>query len=107
MTSKIVAYITRQRGSKTQLLVFEHIDFPDAGVQVPKGTVEPGEAIEHAAAREIREETGLTQLDGLRYIGKMIQPPFAEGSESEQWNFFTMNVDADAPDTWVLCRRQG
>lgn len=49
----------------------------------------------------MREETGLTRLDGLHRIGAIIQPPFAEGSESEQWNFFTMNVDADAPDTWV------
>ncbi len=54
MTRKVLAYITRQRGNETQLLVFEHLDFPDAGVQVPKGTVEPGEAIERAAQREVR-----------------------------------------------------
>ncbi len=101
MTRKSIAYITRQRGSKTQLLVFEHVDFPDAGVQVPKGTVEPGEAIEHAAAREVREETGLTQLDGLHYVGALIQPPFADGGENEERNFFLVHVDGDVPDTWV------
>ncbi len=101
MTAKVIAYITRQRGSETQLLVFEHVDFPEAGVQVPKGTVEPGEAIEHAARREVCEETGLTQLDGLCYIGAMIQPPLAVGGESEEWNFFAMTVDGNVADEWI------
>ncbi len=54
MTAKILAYITRQRGSETQLLVFGQVDFPEAGVQVPEGTVKSGEAIERAAQREVR-----------------------------------------------------
>lgn len=54
---KVIAYITRGRGGETRLLVFEHVDNPDAGVQVPKGTVEPGETLENAARREVREES--------------------------------------------------
>ncbi len=101
MISKILIYITRQHDGETQLLVFEHLDFPDAGVQVPKGTVEPGETIEFAAQREMREETGLTQLDGLHCIGSIIQPPFVEGEGSEERNFFAMNVDGGVPDSWI------
>ncbi len=101
MTRKILAYITRQRGNQNELLVFEHLDFPDAGVQVPKGTVEPGEATDSAARREVHEETGLTKLDGLQRIGATIQPPFVEGGESEEWNFFAMRMDGDVPDSWT------
>jgi ADP-ribose pyrophosphatase YjhB (NUDIX family) len=40
-------------------LVFAHRDFPEAGIQVPAGTVAPGEAPEAAAWRELLEESGL------------------------------------------------
>lgn len=41
MTSikKVYSYITHQ----DLLLLFVHVDFPEAGIQVPGGTVEPGE----------------------------------------------------------------
>ena len=98
MIAKVIAYITRERVGETQLLVFEHVDQPDAGVQVPKGTMEQGESPVDAARREVREETGLTQVDGLKHIGKIIQTEFGE---PEEWNFFAMALDGDAPDSWV------
>ncbi len=70
-------------------------------MQVPKGTVELGEAIEIAARREVREETGLAELAGLHYIGAITQRSFSHGGESEDWNFFAMNVDGDVPDNWI------
>lgn len=59
---KVVAYITRQVEGRQQLLVFTHRDEPEAGLQVPAGTVEEGETIEAALFREIAEETGLTDI---------------------------------------------
>jgi 8-oxo-dGTP pyrophosphatase MutT (NUDIX family) len=56
---KVYAYITSPEG---QLLVFEHVDFPEAGVQVPGGTVEVGESVDAAVIREAEEETGLSDL---------------------------------------------
>lgn len=38
---KVYAYLTYGR----QLLVFKHTDYPEAGLQVPGGTVETGEDI--------------------------------------------------------------
>ena len=62
MKHKVLAYITRERDGRRELLTFTHRDHPEAGVQVPAGTVEPGQAIEAALFREIREESGLTNL---------------------------------------------
>ena len=36
---------------------------------LPKGTCEPGEAVDACAAREVREEVGIQQLDVLRALG--------------------------------------
>ncbi|MBI1802321.1 MAG: NUDIX domain-containing protein [Chloroflexi bacterium] len=60
MVEKVVAYITREKNGNRELLVFKHSDYPDAGIQVPAGTVEPGELPEQALWREVSEETGHT-----------------------------------------------
>ena len=62
---KVLAYITH-RG---RLLVFRQPDFPEAGIQVPGGSVEPGEALEAAVLREALEETGLDGLQLVRFLG--------------------------------------
>jgi hypothetical protein len=48
MILKVLAYITRTRNGQTQLLVFDHGDDPQAGTQVPAGTVEESETVEAA-----------------------------------------------------------
>lgn len=59
MIHKAYAYVVRQHNNTQQLLVFKHQQIPAAGVQVPKGTVEPGEEWAEAVLREVEEETGL------------------------------------------------
>lgn len=61
--TKVLAYIIYN----DKLLVFRHRDYPEAGVQVPAGTVESGESIETALFREILEESGITK-DELRLV---------------------------------------
>ena len=53
---KAVAAVVRDYGRGSELLVFRH---PFAGVQLPKGTVEPKEAYAAAALRELHEDSGL------------------------------------------------
>lgn len=65
--AKALAYITHGQ----RLLVFRQPDFPDAGIQVPGGSVEAGEALEAAALREAREETGLGELVVQSYLGSV------------------------------------
>lgn len=52
---KVTAFVVT-RDEPRHLLVFKH---PTAGLQLPAGTVEPGEAPVAAAKREVWEETGV------------------------------------------------
>jgi 8-oxo-dGTP pyrophosphatase MutT (NUDIX family) len=63
---KVTAFITLSTPDGSYLLLFEH---PHAGIQIPAGTVEPGETPESAAVREAAEETGLTALTLRRALG--------------------------------------
>lgn len=65
VVEKVAIYVTW--GSR--LLVFSHPHEPEAGIQVPGGTVEPNEPLDDAAIREAREETGLDHLELKAYLG--------------------------------------
>ena len=64
--NKVYAYITR----RNQLLVFSHIDFPEAGVQGQGGTMKDGEPPDVEVMREASEETGLEGLRMASYLGE-------------------------------------
>ena len=63
---KVTAIITRERDELRELLVFKH---PNAGVQIPAGTVECGENPETAVMREVCEETCLQFVKIEKYLG--------------------------------------
>jgi 8-oxo-dGTP pyrophosphatase MutT (NUDIX family) len=65
---KVTTFITRERKGLLELLLFEH---PNAGIQIPAGTMEEGEVPEESALREAGEESGLSQLELVNYIGSM------------------------------------
>ncbi|MGB4872936.1 MAG: NUDIX domain-containing protein [Candidatus Promineifilaceae bacterium] len=65
---KVAAYITQA----DWLLVFSEPDYPAAGIQIPGGTVEPGEDPDRAMLREAEEETGLTGLQIRRFLGTRV-----------------------------------
>src|SRR6185503_15082222 len=69
---KVSAFITRDGARGRELLVFRH-DNPAAGVQVPAGTVEPGEPFDHAVLREAWEESGLAALRIIRPLGLLVE----------------------------------
>ncbi|MFC6904140.1 NUDIX hydrolase [Halalkalicoccus tibetensis] len=58
-SQKAYAYVTRANGDGRELLVFRERADPDAGIQVPKGGIDDGEAPCRAVRRELREEAGL------------------------------------------------
>jgi 8-oxo-dGTP diphosphatase len=94
---KAFAYITRG----DQLLVFSHPLEPDAGIQVPAGTMEDGEAPEDAVMREAQEETGLTCLSLVRFLGEqMLERSDVGLDEIHHRYFFHLRCEEETPATW-------
>lgn len=93
---KVYGYITRLKGNKIQVLVFRHSN-PEAGIQIPKGTVEVEEDINSAIVREIKEETGLQKFK----VEKLIAEDFWKNDDGSihQRFFYKINV-MDALDEW-------
>lgn len=95
--NKVFAYITHQ----DRLLVFSHPDFPEAGIQVPAGTVEQGETLQEAVLREAYEETGLVGLRLIGYLGSCSYDMSAWGGHpSQQRHFFHLELDGEPPSLW-------
>lgn len=96
---KCVMYITRGN----RLLVFDHVDAPEAGTQVPAGTLRYGESPEIAALREAREETGLMQLrmDGL--LGERILDlrPYGKAQIHRRFFYHLICEEDEVQDRWL------
>lgn len=90
-TQKVVCYVVH-RG---HLLVFTHRDVPVlvAGVQVPAGSIEPGETPADAAVRETLEETGL-RASVERALGVEEYDISPMRFEIATRHFFLLRVDA-------------
>ena len=99
---KVVAYITRGDG----LLVFTHRDIPEAGVQVPAGTVEMDETPGAAVLREVHEETGLTPtaVRNTAFLGRCL---WKAGPYCHDRYFYHFLLAAPAPDVWLHYETSG
>jgi 8-oxo-dGTP pyrophosphatase MutT (NUDIX family) len=94
---KVYAYITY----KDKLLVFKHTQYPEAGIQVPGGTVEDDESPESAVIREVREETGLDKLEILSYLGMQLYDLSKIGeTELQHRHFFHLTYTGPNIDVW-------
>ena len=95
---KVVAYVTQG----DRLLVFRHTRHPEAGIQVPAGTIEEGESPEQAALREAREETGLDDLEIRSALG-MRRTRLLVGGRPEVHvrHFFHLVLQGKAPARWT------
>jgi len=100
LVHKVFAYITHGN----RLLVFRHVDFPKAGIQVPAGTVQPGEHPEEAVLREAYEETGLSSFSEIYFLGEQIRDmaDFRRGEIHHRY-FYHLPYAGDPPTTWRHC----
>ncbi len=89
---KVVLYATWHK----RLLVFTEPEFPEAGTQVPGGTVMDREAIEDGARREFVEETGFAAPAAMTLLGRVTHVYEADGIRHEHArSFFHLPLTGD------------
>ena len=99
---KAFAYVTHDHPEYGQrLLIFSHPNAPEAGLQVPAGTIQPGESPDAAVLREAHEETGLDDFDLVGFLGERLFDcaPFGR-DEVHQRYFFHLRYRGDPPEVW-------
>ena len=95
---KVFAYITHGE----RLLVFTHPHAPEAGIQVPAGTLRDDESPEAGVMREAVEETGLAGLRLVRYLGEQYLDRSPMGrDEIHHRRFYHLRCEGDPPETWT------
>ncbi|MFB4213167.1 NUDIX domain-containing protein [Shouchella sp. JSM 1781072] len=97
MVEKVYAYVTRDQDGVKQVLVFRHSN-PEAGVQVPKGTVERNEKLDDAIKREVTEETGLRHFKSVKRIAE--DEWENEDGHVQRRIFYHVHVDQPLRDEW-------
>lgn len=106
---RATAYLTDPGG---RLLVFDHVDVPAAGTQVPAGGIHPGESAEAAVRRELLEESGIDSARIVRKLGEAWHratpgnvPP---GLEEQIHHVFHLHLDVPSPEeAWDWEERSG
>jgi 8-oxo-dGTP diphosphatase len=94
---KVFAYITHHH----HLLVFRHPYAPEAGIQVPAGTIEENEHPDEAVLREAFEETGLSDLVLNCFLGEQKRDMADFGrDETHQRFFYHLQYNGNPPSNW-------
>ena len=86
---KSFSYVIRLNQAGPELLVFDSLEEP--GLEVPKGSAQPGETPAQAAVREVEEESGLTGLTLISELGVTLW-------QDEEQHFFLFRADVLLPD---------
>ena len=97
LRQRVFTYITRG----DQLLILEYVDGRYLEPQVPGGTIELGELPAQAALREAQEETGLTALQLVKFLGSFERDLTDIGRDETivAW-FFHLQTYEVTPETW-------
>jgi len=97
LVQKAYVYVVR----RDHLLVLRERVHKDSGVQVPGGTLDPGETPEQGARREVAEETGRTDLVIDGSLGSHVWN-FSWRHVSGRYRryFYFGHFETEAPDVW-------
>ena len=99
---KAFAYVTHWHPAEGhRLLVFSHPNAPEAGIQVPAGTMRPDESPAEAALREAVEETGLPDLELAGFLGEQLRDMTEFGRDAiHHRHFFHVRCLGEPPTVW-------
>ncbi len=97
LRQRVFTYITRA----DQLLILEYVDGRYLEPQIPGGTVKTDELPAQAALREAQEETGLTALHLVKFLGSFERDLTDIGRDETivAW-FFHLQTDEITPEKW-------
>lgn len=106
---RATGYLTDASG---RLLVFDHVDAPEAGTQVPAGGIHEDEEPESAVLRELQEESGLTAVTLVRKLGETwyLAKPGSVPPELEEQIQHAFHLRLTAPasaERWEWDERSG
>ncbi len=101
--AKALSYITHEG----RLLVFRQPDVAGSGIQVPGGSVAVGEALEAAALREAREETGLSELVVQSHLGTAAYELKVDVGDPHLRHFFHLTYMGKARAWWQHLESDG
>jgi ADP-ribose pyrophosphatase YjhB (NUDIX family) len=115
---KVAIFVVRNASTAAEVAVFWH---PGGGLQVPAGTVEPGESFEQAAIREAIEETGLVDVtlvgdlgsqesimgDGRALLLEEVNLRLSPGGPQTRWRLSRAAVEViELRGEWAMVRMQ-
>ena len=91
---KAFIYVARR---SPELLLLAHPVHPEAGLQVPAGTIMPEDP--RAAGRELAEETGPQEFEIARFLGERVHDmrPFGKNEPHHRY-FFQVTLTGEAPE---------
>ena len=89
---KVCPVILRGPSQTSEILAFQH---PSAGIQIVKGTLEPGERPEEGVVRELAEESGIEDAVVVESIGELDLD-----SVGHHWFVFLCESPRPLADSW-------
>jgi len=98
--NKVLAYIIRDSITGPEILAFTHRDFPEAGLQVPGGTLDEGEDPLKGILREVKEESGLETFAKVVLLEKQ-EYVATEKKEIHLRSFFQLNYEKSIESTFT------
>ncbi len=99
---KVLAYVLRVG----DFLTFTQPEHPEAGLQVPGGTVLAGEPCDRAVLRELAEESGLS-LERPRFVGLQYHDMAAYRPEIQERFVYGLEAPPGLPPSWLHLETRG
>ncbi|KAK0639463.1 NUDIX hydrolase [Cercophora newfieldiana] len=95
VVKKVIAFVVHDGA----VAVFRHDD-ESCGLQVPAGTLRDGESPEAGALREAEEETGLSGLRTVSFLGRYQWDISPIREEIQDRYVYLLAVDGPVPERW-------